>query len=178
MMLLERWLVGAMLGFALTATAGIPGQSPTGKAQNKQPAKPTPELPPWDSAQPPPPIRPPSPDDEKPDNYPPLSSDDPTDASDAGQPGSADSTEKSKVAQPAPPADSAKQPAAAQPSSPGSPRTKNPRPRKPPNPHPPRFRHNTSQPRCSPFRRTRTTANGERYRPATGAVRGLEGGSR
>src|SRR5258708_5216715 len=118
MMLLERWVVGAMLGFALTATAGFPGQSPTGKAQDKQPAKPTPELPPWDSAQPPPPIRPPSPDDEKPDDYPPLSSDD---QPDAGQPGSADSTQKPDATQPAPPADSAKQTDAAQPSPSGEP---------------------------------------------------------
>ncbi len=107
-----------MLGFALTATAGIPGQSSTGKAQQKQPAKPVPELPPWDSAQPPPPIRPPSPDDEKNDDYPPLSSDD---QPDAGQPGSGGSTEKPKAAEPAPPADSARQPAAPQPSPSGEP---------------------------------------------------------
>jgi hypothetical protein len=110
-----------MLGFALTATAGFPGQSPTRQAQDKQPAKPIPELPPWDSAQPPPPIRPPSPEDEKPENYPPLSSDDEADPSDAGQPATADSGEKSKAGQPAPPADSAKQPAAAQASPSGEP---------------------------------------------------------
>jgi hypothetical protein len=112
MMLLERWVVGTMLGFALTATAGFPGQSPTGKAQDKQPAKPTPELPPWDSAQPPPPIRPPSPEDSKPDPDQPTS---PEDQPDAGQPGSADSTQKPDATQPAPPADSAKQPDATQP---------------------------------------------------------------
>ena len=104
-----------MLGFALTATAGAPGQSPGGKAQEKQPAKPTPELPPWDSAQPPPPIRPPSPEDDKPENYPPLSSDDPADPADAGQPAAGESTKKPDAAQPAPPADSAKQPDAPQP---------------------------------------------------------------
>ncbi|HET6216609.1 MAG TPA: hypothetical protein VFE27_06285 [Acidobacteriaceae bacterium] len=113
MMLLERWVVGAMLGFALTATAGVPGQSPTGKAQQKQPAKPTPELPPWDSAQPPPPIRPPSPEDsEEPD---PDQAMPPEDQPDAGQPGPADSTKKPDATQPAPPADSAKQPDATEP---------------------------------------------------------------
>ncbi len=102
-----------MLGFALTATAGFPGQSPTGKTQQKQPAKPTPELPPWDSAQPPPPIRPPSPEDEKSDPYQPTS---PEDQPDAGQPGPGDSTEKPEATQPAPPADSAKQPDVTEPS--------------------------------------------------------------
>ena len=120
MMLLERWVVAALLGFGLASTVCAPGQSPTGKAQEKQPANPTPELPPWDSAQPPPPIRPPSPDDEKLDTDQPMAPDD--QAPDAGQPAPADSTEKPDATQPAPPADPAKQPdAATQPSPSGEP---------------------------------------------------------
>ncbi len=96
MILLERWLLGALLGLGLATAVGALSQSPTAKPQQKQRAQPAPELPPWDSAQPPPPIRPPSPEDSKPqpDDYPPLTPEDSTpDAS-----------------QPAPPANSAKQP--------------------------------------------------------------------
>jgi hypothetical protein len=95
MILLERWVIASLLSLGLASTAGAPGQSPTGTAQQKQAA---PELPPWDSAQPPPPIRPPSPDDKPlepdPDPDPPAPSADTVKPADASQP--------AQVTQPAP----------------------------------------------------------------------------
>ncbi len=79
MMLRERGAVAALLGLGLAAVVVAPGQSPVQKTRQNQ-AQPAPDLPPWDSAQPPPPIRPPSPDDAKPDpdDGPPIRSEDAT----------------------------------------------------------------------------------------------------
>jgi hypothetical protein len=100
MMLLERWVVAALLGLGLASTAGAPGQSPAGQAQQKQQAQPNPELPPWDSAQPPPSRQSPAPEDPA----------EPPGGSDPTPP--ADSAPPPDAAQPAPPAASAQQPAA------------------------------------------------------------------
>jgi len=108
MMLLERWVVAALLGLALASTAGAPGQSPTGQAQQKQQAQPSPELPPWDSAQPPPSRQSPAPEDPA----------EPPGGSDPTPP--ADSAPSPDAAPPAPPADSAQQPEA-QPPPPADP---------------------------------------------------------
>ncbi len=92
MILLERWVIASLLSLGLASTTGAPGQSPGGKAQQKQQA---PELPPWDSAQPPPPIRPPSPDDKPlepdPDPDPPAPSEDTAKPADANPPAQATS---------------------------------------------------------------------------------------
>jgi hypothetical protein len=118
MILLERWVIASLLSLGLASTAGAPAQSPSGKTQQKQAA---PELPPWDSAQPPPPIRPPSPDDKPlepdPDPDPPAPSEDtakPADPSPAqaaqpapAPPSQAEPPPRQQAAQPAPPADEA-----------------------------------------------------------------------
>ena len=107
MILLERWATVALLSLGLASTAGAPAQSPAGKAQQKHPAQAVPELPPWDSAQPPPPIRPPSPDDAPlepdPDPDPPAPSEDTAKPAVASQP--APATQPAPA--PAPPANPA-----------------------------------------------------------------------
>jgi len=125
MILLERWAIATLLSLGLASTAGAPGQSPAGKAQQKQSAQPAPELPPWDSSQPPPPIRPPSPDDAplepNPDPDPPMPSEDTAKPADASQPAQAtqpapappapaEPAPRQEAAQPAPPADEAPAP--------------------------------------------------------------------
>lgn len=122
MILLERWVIASLLSLGLASTAGAPGQSPGGKAQQKQPAQSAPELPPWDSAQPPPPIRPPSPEDKPlepdPDPDPPMPSEDTAKPADARQPAQAtqpapappapaEPAPRQEASQPAPPADEA-----------------------------------------------------------------------
>ncbi|MGB8539413.1 MAG: hypothetical protein WCD57_23520 [Acidobacteriaceae bacterium] len=97
MILLERWVIASLLSLGLASTAGAPAQSPGGKAQQKQPA---PELPPWDSAQPPPPIRPPSPDDAPLEPDPDPDPEPPTPSGDAAKP--ADASQPAQAAQPAP----------------------------------------------------------------------------
>ena len=118
MILLERWVIASLLSLGLASTTGAPGQSPSAKAQQKQPA---PELPPWDSAQPPPPIRPPSPDDQPlepdPDPDPPAATEDsakpPSQPAQATQPAPAPAppaeqpVPRQEAAQPAPPAEEA-----------------------------------------------------------------------
>jgi hypothetical protein len=99
-------VIAALLSLGLASTAGAPAQSPDGKAQQKQPAQPSPELPPWDSAQPPPPIRPPSPEDSAPDPDfgAPAPPDDAAQTPDAGPPAQTPQPAPAPASAPAPPA--------------------------------------------------------------------------
>jgi hypothetical protein len=112
-MLRVRGAVAALLGLGLAVAVVAPGQSPGGKPQQKQ-TQPAPDLPPWDSAQPPPPIRPPSPEDAKPDpdDGPPIRSEDaapdpvePAPAASSAQPAQTTPAPVQEAAKPAPPAD-------------------------------------------------------------------------
>ncbi len=120
MILLERWVIASLLSLGLASTAGAPAQSPAGKAQQKQPAQPSPELPPWDSAQPPPPIRPPSPEDSATRSR--LrcagTSDDAAKTPDAGPPAQTPQPAPAPASAPAPPAQPAPRQEAAQPAPP------------------------------------------------------------
>ena len=119
MILLERWVIASLLSLGLASTAGAPAQSPAGTAQQKHPAQPAPELPPWDSAQPPPPIRPPSPEDSAPD--PDLGAPEPDDAAqspDAKPPAQTPQPAPAPASVPVPPPQSQPRQEAAQPAPP------------------------------------------------------------
>jgi hypothetical protein len=110
MMLLERWAIAALLGLGVASVVVATGQSPAAKTQQKQ-AQPAPELPPWDSSQPPPPIRPPSPEDAAAppdDDQSPLPDDSPK-PPEATQPPPPQHPVQQEAARPAPPADLAPQ---------------------------------------------------------------------
>ncbi len=168
MMLLERWVVAAMLGSRTGLDCGrFPANRPPGKPSKSSRRSPPRSCPPGTRH-----------NHHRPFGRRPQRTQSPTRTSrrlprtrpDAGQPGSADSTAKPDATQPAPPADSAKQPDATQPSPSGGARAPGSRA---PGSRPTRSPHGSgttqASPDASPFVGPGTTANGERYGPVTGA---------